>query len=328
MNTSRDYFDPEVLSRLKGLGLRARLIVEGYVSGVHRSPMHGFSVEFAEHREYAPGDDLRYLDWKVYGRSDKFYLKQFEEETNLACHLVLDVSESMTYRGPAGASAAEADGPNGSARSARGVSPMTKLEYAQTVSAALTYLVLHQQDCVALATFDDGLRSILGPSNNPSRLQQFTEMMEAVEPRRKTAIAPVLHELAQRWTRRGIVIVLSDFFDSVDTLLEGLKHLRYRRQEVILFHVLDRAELAFPFDGAIRFQGLEQGAELSVESRALRKAYLREFDEYLRQLRFGCRAAGIDYALMPTDQPVDVALSSYLAARHARGFRRSGRPAT
>jgi len=300
---SRDYLDPSVLSRLGGLALRARTVVEGYVSGVHRSPFHGFSVEFAEHREYAPGDDLRYLDWKVFGRSDKFYLKQFEEETNLVCYLMMDVSASMTYRGPEAA--------------------MSKLGYAQSIAAALSYLVLHQQDCVALATFDDQLRAILPPSSNPSRLEQFGQAMDEIRPREKTAMTPIFHELAQRWKRRGIVFIISDFFDDVDAMLGGLKHLRHRRQEVVLLHVLDRAELEFPFDDAMRFEGLEDGGAIEAEPRALRSAYLTEFQNYLHHLRSGCRAEGIDYALLPTDQPLEVGLSTYLASR-ASGRGREG----
>jgi uncharacterized protein (DUF58 family) len=304
MDDYREYFDPRIISQLTGLALRARTIVEGYVSGVHRSPMNGFSVEFAEHREYAPGDDPRYLDWKAYGRSDKFYLKQFEEETNLACYLLLDVSDSMTYRG----------------REA----PMSKLEYARTVAAALAYLVLRQQDCVGLATFDTEVRSFVEPSGSPSHLEQIVRAMDGVSPRGRgpmratagqTDMAPVFHHLAERLGRRGIVIVLSDFFDDVPAMLKGLKHFRHRRQEVILLHIVDREELDFPFDDPTRFRGLEDNQELALEPRAVRRAYRDEFARYLHDLRFGCRRERIDHALLSTDESVALALRTYLASR-------------
>ena len=176
-----------MLARLQRVPLRARGIVEGYVSGAHRSPFHGFSIEFAEHREYAPGDDLRYLDWKVFGRTDKYYLKQFEEETNLVCHLLLDTSESMRYRSDA--------------------APMSKLEYAQRAAAALAYLVLHQQDSVGLVAFDSEIRSLIRASSNPSHLKEILHVMEGVSAERKTATGPIFHDLAERLKKRGIVIV-------------------------------------------------------------------------------------------------------------------------
>jgi uncharacterized protein (DUF58 family) len=290
--------DPQTLARLEGLQLRARLIVEGYVSGVHRSPYHGFSIEFAEHREYAPGDDLRYLDWKVFGRTDKFYLKQFEEETNLVCHLLLDISQSMQYCSPA--------------------APMSKLEYAQCAAAALTYLVLQQQDSVGLVTFDNEIRSLIRASSNPSHLKQLLHVMETASPERKTSTGPIFHDLAERFKKRGIVIVLSDLFDDVDAMMAGLKHLRHRRHEVILFHVLDPAEMDFPFKQTTLFRGLEGLPDVLVEPQALRKAYLHEFDAYVRRLKRGCRMHRIDYVPMRTDQSLEVALSSYLASRRTR----------
>jgi uncharacterized protein (DUF58 family) len=291
--------DPQRLARLEGLQLRARLIVEGYVSGVHRSPYHGFSIEFAEHREYAPGDDLRYLDWKVFGRTDKFYLKQFEEETNLVCSLLLDTSESMAYQGPA--------------------APMSKLEYAQCAAASLAYLVLRQQDSVGLVTFDQEIRALVRPSSNPSHLKQILHVMQEAAGERKTATGPIFHELAERFKKRGIVVIFSDLFDDVDSILAGLKHFRHRRHEVILFHVLDPAELDFPFQQTTLFRGLEQLPDVLIEPRALRAAYLREFERFIHRVKQGCRMHQIDYVLMRTDRTLDVALSSYLASRMKRG---------
>jgi len=292
---NQNFLDPQILARLQGLQLRARLIVEGYVSGVHRSPYHGFSIEFAEHREYSPGDDLRYLDWKVFGRTDKYYLKQFEEETNLVCYLLLDISESMLYRGPQAA--------------------MSKLEYAQCAAAALAYLVLQQQDSAGLVTFDNEIRALVRSAGNPSHLKQLVQVMEETSAQRKTATGPIFHELAERFKKRGIVVILSDLFDDVDAMMAGLKHFRHRRHEVILMHVLDPAELEFPFEQPTLFRGLEQLPEVLVEPRALRKAYLQEFGGFLRRLRRGCRMHRIDYVPMRTDQSLEVVLSSYLASR-------------
>jgi len=295
---SRKYFDPAILARLEGLQLRARRIVEGYVSGLHRSPYHGFSIEFAEHREYAPGDDPRYLDWKVFGRTDKLYLKQFEEETNLICNVLLDTSESMQYQSEGAA--------------------MSKLEYAQCAAAALCHLVLQQQDSAGLVTFDNQIRALVRPSSNPSHLEQLLHVMEQSTARRKTSIGPIFHDLAERFKKRGIVLIFSDLFDEVGSMMAGLKHFRHRRHDVILFHVLDAAEIDFPFGRTTLFRGLEQLPDVLVEPKALRKAYLEQFEGYLRRLKTGCRMHQIDYVLMRTDRPIDVALSSYLASRMTR----------
>ena len=289
------YLDPAILSRLEGLSLRARLIVEGYVAGVHRSPFHGFSIEFAEHREYTPGDDLRYLDWKVLGRSDKYCLKQFEEETNLVCNLLLDTSESMTYKSPQAA--------------------MSKLEYAKCCAASLAYLILHQQDSVGLVTFDREVRALVRPSSNTSHLKELLHVMEAAPGERKTAAGPILHDLAERFKKRGIVIIFSDLLDDVESILAGLKHFRHRRHEVVLFHVLDPAEVDFPFEQTMLFRGLEGLPELLAEPRALRRAYLDELQKFTHRLQQGCRQQRIDYMLVRTDQPLDVVLSTYLASR-------------
>jgi len=290
--------DPRTLAKLSGLALRARHIVEGYVAGLHKSPYHGFSIEFAEHREYAPGDDLRYVDWKVFGRTDKVYLKQYEDETNLICYLVLDVSESMTYQSRAAA--------------------MSKLEYAQCVAAALGWLVLKQQDAVGLSTFDNQIRAMIRPAGNPSHLEQILHVMEAVVPGKKTAAGPIFHELAQRLTKRGVVIVLSDLFDDVESLAAGLKHFRHRRHDVVLLHVLDPAELEFPFRGPTEFKGLEEFPEVQADPAVIRRAYLRELNAYRQSLEQACRREHIDYFLLRTDQPLDLALTQVLATRQRR----------
>jgi len=275
--------------------LRARLIVEGYVSGVHRSPYQGFSIEFAEHREYAPGDDLRYVDWKVFGRTDKVYLKQFEEETNQICNVLLDTSESMRYRSEG--------------------APMSKLEYAQCAAAALVYLILQQQDSAGLVTFDREIRAVVRPSSNPSHLQELLHVIGESVPERKTDTGPIFHDLAERFRKRSLVVILSDLFDDVDSMMAGLNHFRHRRHDVILFHVLDPAELEFPFRDTTRFRGLEELPAVVAEPRALRQAYLAQFREYQRRLERGCRRHRIDYVLMRTDRPLELVLSSYLASR-------------
>ena len=298
MEDYQKYLDPQTLAKLEGLELRARLIVEGYVSGVHRSPYHGFSVEFAEHREYVPGDDLRYVDWKVFGKTDKYYLKQYEEETNLLSYLLLDTSESMLYQSEQAA--------------------MSKLEYAQCVAAAIAYLVIGQQDSVGLVSFDREIRSLIRPSSHPSHLKQLVHVMQQTLAERKTASGAIFHELAERLRKRGIVLILSDFFDDVPSMMAGLKHFRHRRYEVVLFHVLDPAELDFPFSRTTMFKGLEGWPDVVAEPRSLRKAYLAEFNRFLRAIKAGCRELHIDYVQLRTDQPLDVALRSYLSRRMTR----------
>lgn len=298
MDQHQKYFDPKTLAKLSSLELRARRIVEGYVSGAHRSPYHGFSIEFAEHREYAPGDDLRYVDWKVFGRTDKFYLKQYEDETNLVGNVVLDASESMLYQGPD--------------------SPLSKLEYAQCVAGSLAWLILHQQDAVGVVTFDDRVRQLMPPGSGASHLMQAIKVLENVTPKEKTATGPIFHELAQRLKKRGLVIILSDLFDDIPSMIAGLKHFHHRRHDVIVLHVLDPAELEFPFRQMTMFQGMEQMPELLADPQALRAAYLREFNAFLEEVRRGCRSQQIDYHLLRTDQPLDVSLSGYLASRMLR----------
>jgi uncharacterized protein (DUF58 family) len=289
---------PQTLAKLRGLQLRARHVVEGTVAGLHRSPWHGFSIEFAEHREYVPGDDLRHVDWKVFGRTDKFYLKQYEDETNLLAYLVLDASESMAYRGPP--------------------SPLSKLEYAQITAAALAHLVLGQQDAVGVATFDARLRTLLRPSSSPAQWEQVLSALEVAPGEKKTAAGPVFHELAERFTKRGVVIVLSDFFDDVRSMVAGLKHFAYRRHDVVLLHVLDPAELEFPFTGPTEFEGLETYPELQADATSLRNAYLKEFSSYLQDFRNQCRNLGIEYRLLRTDQPLDAVMVAWLSERMAK----------
>lgn len=301
MEDSRKYLNPQTLAKLKGLELKARLIVEGFVSGMHKSPYQGFSVEFAEHREYAPGDDLRYVDWKLFGKSDRYYLKQYEEETNFACYVVLDCSESMQYRSDAAA--------------------VSKLEYAQYVAAALAYLVIRQRDAVGLVTFDSSITHLIRPSSQASRLKQLFSVMEQTPARGETALGPILNELAERIGKRSLIILLSDLFDETDSIVRGLKHLRHRRHDVSVLQIVDPAEQDFPFEDPTLFKGLEQPSEQMVEPRSLRQAYRREFEAFLLELRRACRDLKMDHQVIRTDGPLDVALSSFLSPRMHRAGR-------
>lgn len=297
MADSVNYLDPKVLASLEGLDIQARRVVEGYIAGMHKSPFQGISVEFAEHREYVPGDDIRHVDWKAWSKTDKWYLKQYEQETNLISYILLDVSESMSYASPGS---------------------ISKLEYARIVAASLTYMTLQQQDSVGLATFDDRVRDFLRPAGQPSQLREAIHVMDVASSREKTNIEAIFHDLAERFKRKGIVIVLSDCFDEARNILDGLKHLLYRRHDVIVFQILDPAELDFPFLDTTLFKGLEGLPEILTEPRALRDAYQAEIGSFIADLKKGCRKVNIDYVLLRTDEPLDRSLSSYLASRMRR----------
>lgn len=295
MESYRKYLNPQTLAELQGLDLKARLIVEGFVAGLHKSPYHGFSIEFAEHREYVPGDDLRFVDWKVFGKTDRFYLKQYEEETNFACFCLLDTSESMQYRSAA--------------------NPVSKLDYARYVAAALSYLVLKQQDAAGLVTFDTQIRNFVRASSHPAHLKQLCHVMEQTPAQGESALGPIFHDLAERIRKRGLVVILSDLFDDLESLFLGLKHLRHRRHEVIVLHVIDPAEQDFPFLDPTLFKGLENLPEQMTDPRALRAAYQTEFEQFLREIRRQCRDLHMEYSLLRTDQPLDAALRAFLVQR-------------
>lgn len=298
------YLDPLTLAKVRSLELQARLIVEGYLSGMHKSPYHGFSVEFAQHREYVPGDDLKHLDWKVYSRTGRFYLKQYEEETNLVLWILVDASESMQY----GSGPFTSDG--------RPI--IRKYDYACLAAAALSYLTLHQQDSVGFATFDNQVRALLRPSGQMSHLKQIVTILNQGPGKERTKLAPIFHDLAERINRRGIIVVLSDFFDELDDLLAGLKHLRHKRHEVIAMQVLDKAELEFPFQEATLFRGLEQWPELLTDPRSLRDGYLEQINTFIHGFQRACRMQNIDLVSLRSDQSLGVVLSGYLAHRLAR----------
>lgn len=297
MESYSKYLDPKTLARLEGLDLRARRIVEGYIAGMHKSPYQGISVEFAEHREYVPGDDIRHVDWKAWSKTDKWYLKQYEQETNLLTYVFLDTSESMGYSSD---------------------DNVTKLEYAEMVAASIAYLVLQQQDSVGIATFDTLVRQYVRPSGQPSQLREVVRVMDSAPAEKKTDLEAIFHDLAERVRRRGVVFILSDFFDEPAKVIAGLKHLLYRRHDVIIFQILDPAELDFPFRETTLFKGLEELPDVLTEPRALRTAYQNEINGFIAELKKGCRKINIDYVLFRTDDPLDRALSAYIAARMAR----------
>jgi uncharacterized protein (DUF58 family) len=294
----RKYLDPKVLAKISGLDLRARLVVEGIVSGMHRSPYRGYSVEFAEHREYSQGDDLRHLDWKVFGRTNKHYIKQYEEETNLVCNFVVDCSESMAYRSDPDA--------------------LSKHEYATAIAASLAYLLLQQQDSVGIGLFDESISRYIKPSNSPAQWKTIVKELDNATGPKKTSIRHVLDDLAERAHRRSLIIIISDMFDDPEDILAGLKHLRYRRNEVIIFNVFDPAELHFPFKGTTLFKGLEGFSDVLADPNALRRRYLDEVEKFITQMRQGCRGLHIDYEIVDTAQSLDAVLSTYLAVRSTR----------
>jgi len=296
---SRDlrFLDPAVLARLGTMELKARTVVEGFLAGLHRSPFRGFSVEFAEYRQYLPGDDLSTLDWKIYARSDRHYVKKFEEETNLECHVLLDVSASMGYRGAA---------------------PMSKLEYGSVLAASLAFLMHRQRDATGLIAFDDRITFRLPAGSRGGHLHALLLALERMEAGRRSDVARPLRQLAEALTRRSLVVLIADLLDDPEPVIKGLRYLRFRGTDVIVFQVLDPYELTFPFRGAARFRDLESAEEVLAEPSAIRTAYLRELAGLTLRFDRELRGAGIDYVQLDTSKPLDFGLLAYLAARQRR----------
>ena len=290
---AKQLLDPEVIARAEMLGLQARKIVEGYLAGEHQSPFHGFAVEFTQHREYSPGDDTRHLDWKVLGRTDRTYIKQYEQETNFVAHLILDGSESMNY----------ASG------------KIMKLDYAKQVAACLAYLILLQRDAVAVDVFDTQVHAQMPRTNNRAAIHDVLTTLAGFEARERTNIGATLHTMAQQIRRKGLAILISDCFDDEAKILQGIQHLRFAGQEVILFHVLDPAEIEFPFKGMVEFHGLEGMPKLITRPNEIRASYRREFDAFCARLRDGCMRNDTHYVRVNTAQPLAEVLSGYLAHR-------------
>jgi len=289
----RQFLDPAVVARLGTLELKARTIVEGFLSGLHRSPFKGFSVEFAEYRQYMPGDDLSTIDWKVYARSDRYYVKKFEEETNLDCHLMIDVSGSMAY----------------------GSRAMTKFEYAACLAASLAYLMTRQRDAVGLMAFDERIVQMLPASSRPWHLRAVLVTLDRLRLGRETHMAKPLTQLCDALTKRGMVVLISDLLDEPDAVVRGLKHFQFRGADVIVFHVLDPDEIEFPFDRATRFEDLETDEEIMAVPGVVRSHYLKAIGGLIERYKRELGAAGIDYMLLPTSTPLEMALLSYLSTR-------------
>jgi uncharacterized protein (DUF58 family) len=297
MMKSDTRFDPSALARYGRLTLIARTVVEGFFTGVHRSPYKGFSVEFAEHRQYYPGDEIRHIDWRTFGKTDRYYIKEHEEETNLRAYLLVDASGSMAYAG-------------------RSVS---KFQYAQYLSASLAYLMLHQRDAVGLAIHDQRLREYLPPRTHSKQLPHILHILEQTQPGGETSLAPLWNNLASKVRRRGMFIIFSDCFDRLPSLLEALRRLRHRRHEVLLFHIVAPEEIDFPFSSRALFRSLEDPrTQQPLEPRLTREHYLARFQEFCRALRLGARNMNVDYHLLRTDEPVDRALGIFLSHRRAQ----------
>jgi uncharacterized protein (DUF58 family) len=294
-NDSR--FDPSALAKFGRLNLIARMVVDGFLSGVHKSPYKGFSVEFAEHRQYYPGDEIRHIDWRAFGKTDRYYIKEHEEETNLQAHLLVDASGSMAYAG-------------------RGVS---KFRYAQYVAASLAYLMLHQRDAVGLVIHDHALRQTIPPRSHAKQLPLLLQTLENTQPGGKTGLAPLWHRLAGEIKRRGLIFILSDCFDALPRLTHALRHLSHRGHEIVLFHILAPEEIEFPFQRLAQFRSLETTTdERVVDPHHVRKEYLRNFETFCHELRVQVAGMQIDYHLLRTDEPVDRALGVYLSKRQER----------
>lgn len=293
----RKYLKPEVVSKLKSLDLRARLVVEGFITGLHKSPYHGFSVEFAEHRQYMPGDEIKHVDWKVFGKTDRFYVKQFEEETNLKSYILFDASASMEY-------------------SSHGI---TKLQYASYLAGALTYLMIQQHDAVGLILFDEKIRRYLPPRSVSSYLHQILKELDQTKSSAKTNIAGALHQMAERIKRRGLIILFSDLFDEPKQVISGLKHFRHKKNEVIVFHILDPLELNFEFEQDALFKDMETGEELTTQPWHIRGEYQSKVQEFINNYKKVCRENQIDYVILNTKLDYSHALFEYLLKRKRIG---------
>jgi uncharacterized protein (DUF58 family) len=290
---NKQYLDPAILSSISNLELIARLVVEGFLTGLHKSPFHGFSVEFSQHRPYIPGDNLRYLDWKVFARTDRYYIKQFEEETNLRNYIVLDTSRSMLF----------------------GSKKITKHMYASYLAAALAYLLVHQRDATGLVLFDEKIRKILRPRAVTSYISPLIAAIDNIEHGEDTNISIVLHEMAEQINRRGLIILISDLLDEPEQIISGLKHFRYNEHEVLVFHIIDKNEHFFNFEGDIIFEDMESGEKIKTQPWFIKDFYKSKYQDYLDFLKEQCSANRIDYQRIYTDMPFNMALSEYLLKR-------------
>jgi uncharacterized protein (DUF58 family) len=310
MTPPESLLDAQTINQAEALGLYARYIVEGYMSGGHKSPFRGFSVEFTQHREYAPGDDTRHLDWKVLGRTDRYYLKQYEQETNYSAHILLDGSASMRY------GSGETSGGRRAVKSNQlAPAKLTKFQYAKVMAACLAYLILNQRDAVSLAIFDQQVRNFIPQTGNLAFIHNIISTLANFDPGNTTSVGDVLHNMVQVVKRRGIVILISDLFDDEQKILDGIQHLRFSGSEVIVFHVMDPYELQFPFQGMVEFDGLEIPEKIMTKPSDIRKSYLKAFKDSQRILIEGCERNTTHYTLVNTANSLHEVLSGYLAFR-------------
>ena len=288
------YLDPETLHRLGTVNVVARSVVEGFISGLHRSPHHGFSVEFSEHRPYTPGDELRHLDWIAYAKTNRYYIKQYEQETNLRAYILLDCSASMNYS---------------SGKS------LTKLEYGSFLAATLAYLMSRQQDVVGLVAFDREIRLHMPPRGSPAHINEMCKRLEKLTSAEVTSIAKPFHDLAEMIKRRGLIIIISDLYDNEDAVIRALRHFRHKKHGVILFHIFDQAELEFPFTKLTQFIDLETKEKYQVDPKSVREAYLTELRAFIDRYKKACSDSDTEYVLTDTSVPYGLLLRSYLARR-------------
>ncbi len=289
-------FDPKMLSLMERLDLAARFVVEGFLSGRHKSPYRGFSVEFSQHRAYTPGDDTRHIDWKAYGKTERYYLREYQQETNLTAHILVDTSRSMAYSS----------------------GQLRKIEYAKMAAACLAFLVLDQQDSVSVMAFADDVRIAIAPTARQAAFVDVCEALAPIEPEGSGDIAAALHRAAGMFKKRGIVVVISDFLSDVDAVVKGLEHLRFAGHDCLVIQVLDTAETGFPFSGMTLFEGLEDGGRVFADAARIKREYLRALHEFMTKLRSGCVASQVDYLLAGTSESIDKVLAGYLLSRRGR----------
>lgn len=296
--TPKQLADPNVVGAVTRLEFHARQVMEGYITGLHKSPYRGFSAEFAQHREYTPGDEIRYIDWKVAARSDRYYVKEFEEETNLKGYMLVDTSESMRYKGRR--------------------REFTKLEYASILAAGFSSLLIQQRDAAGLVLFNDGVQTNIPPRATGTHFTLILEALATAESKPKSALAPTFHEIAEQVRRKGLVVIFSDLFGDLEDIVNGLRHFRHRGHEVIIFQILDEDEINFPFNDLTKFEGLELEPEQLVDPRGIRDEYLRAFNDFCTELERRCREIRADLVRTVTSDPVADALSKYLSGRRGK----------
>ncbi len=289
----RRFIDPLLLSKISRLNLIAKLVVEGFISGLHRSPHQGFSVEFTEHKIYTPGDDLKYLDWKVFARTDRYYLKRFQEETNLKCYILLDTSRSMVF----------------------GSGKVSKMDYAKFLAASLSYLLTKQKDAVGLLTFNEDISQYLPPKSTTRHLHRILDILEETKPENKTCLSKIFHALAENIKRRGLIIVISDLLDEPEEVIKAIRHFRHRKHEVIVFHILDPYEISFDFRDLGEFLDLETGERIFLNPHLVREEYWAKLDSFIYQYRKVFSESRVEYVKTDISRPLDIFLLSYLNKR-------------